>query len=122
MTALEALESWENSRRVESAYKHQAKKAQRAYIAATRTAPRDDTTERLSKLHREAVSQWAQAQRDAAAARKVWLRACKVEGVSLHKSASGAQFRLSGPIGGQNGAQVQHGPVRPLEVHRGLPA
>lgn len=122
MTAQEALESWENSRRVESAYKHQAKKAQRAYIDAARYAPRDPATERLATLHREAVSQWAQAQRDAAAARKVWLSRCRAEGVSLHRSASRAPFRLSGPIGGQNGVQLHSTPARPLEGHHGLPA
>lgn len=113
MTADQALEAWESAKSVESAYRFQAKKAQRAYISAARTDPRAVNTDRLFQLHLDALGQWAQAQRDAAAARTRWVNRCRAEGVSLHRSAAGAPRGAYGPSRARNGSRSHLVAVRP---------
>ena len=109
-----SLERVEDSRRVESAFKAQAVKAQRAYIQANRMDPRSPATEDLRKLHREALSQWAKAQADAGEARRG--HAARFGRLLPAASAVARSAR-----GGRNGSQGHSGSVRPLEAHNGRP-
>lgn len=122
MTADQALEAWEDAKRVEGAYRFQAKKAQRAYMDARRYSPRSPDADGLYQLHREALGQWAKAQKDVATARASWVSKCRQEQISLHESASRALRPVSGPIGGRNGARPHRVPARPVEGKHGLPA
>lgn len=109
-----SLERVEDTRRVESAFKAQAVKAQRAYIQANRLDPRSPATEDLAKLHREALGQWAKAQADAGAARRG--HAARF-GRLLPQAASTARSAREA----RNGSQVHLTPVGPLEANHGRP-
>lgn len=109
-----SLERVEDTRRVESAFKAQAVKAQRAYIRANRLDPRSAATEDLGKLHREALGQWTKAQADAGAARRS--HAARF-GRLLPKAASTARTAREA----RNGSQVHLTPARPLDASHGRP-
>lgn len=114
--AEDALDAWEDTKRVEAAYRHQAKEAQRRYITAYRHAPRDPATDSLHRLYREAVSQWAQAQRNLERARRGWAARSRVRS---RATPSGPQRGTGGARTGRDGLPVHPGAARPLEGHHG---
>lgn len=104
----------QDAARVESAFKLEAVKAQRAYIRANRLEPFTDATRALDKLHRDAVRQWAQAQADAGRAHRSLVA---LDSTVRRRAADGARRAAEA----RNGAQVHSGPARPLEDQHGLP-